>query len=559
VKYSNVFFQKYSIFLIYFFSFLFSLPFISKPLINPDIFWHLSAGKFIFENSKIPYTDFLSWTLKGKEWIDFEWLSQVIYYIIYFKFNFAGLYFLKIFLILLNLFIIGRIILLFKIKPINLIWLLPFTSASFLSSNDIRPENFSAILFSLTLYNLEKERFFQINFKKNILFIFIYALWSNIHGGFLYGLFIIILYGVGSLINENIEFIYGKTKEINFSESKKYLILFLLSFAATFINPYGYKIYMVIFDHFKYSSILQEYIGEWRAFDITFEYVWIFVILLFSSIILFLVDFIKKEEKNFIDSLLIISFSFFIIFHMRNTLYSTIVFIFILTKLIANKIDIKKSNIISLVILVSIFLYFNFFLKKYYKDFEFTKFDYKSDSLVYFLKENKKFLSELKMFNMWVWGGWLGWELYPDYKVFVDGRYIFHPYLENVVKARAYPQIWNKIEKEMDLGLVIMEPHKTRIPIKQKLFNGKEFIAQRPFYLFLLPKIKWAIVYFDSKIMVAVRRDKVDKKWLSENEYQYLRPNDIDNLKIPLDAGDLKISDLEREIKRHKIQVSDKF
>jgi len=81
VKYSNVFFQKYSIFLIYFFSFLFSLPFISKPLINPDIFWHLSAGKFIFENSKIPYTDFLSWTLNGKEWIDFEWLSQVIYYI----------------------------------------------------------------------------------------------------------------------------------------------------------------------------------------------------------------------------------------------------------------------------------------------------------------------------------------------------------------------------------------------------------------------------------------------------------------------------------------------
>jgi len=30
------------------------------PIINPDIFWHFSAARFMAEHSRVPRTDFLS-------------------------------------------------------------------------------------------------------------------------------------------------------------------------------------------------------------------------------------------------------------------------------------------------------------------------------------------------------------------------------------------------------------------------------------------------------------------------------------------------------------------
>ena len=54
------------------------------PVINPDLFWHLSAGRFMFDHGAVPRADFLSWTMAGRPWFDFEWLAQLIYYWLWF-------------------------------------------------------------------------------------------------------------------------------------------------------------------------------------------------------------------------------------------------------------------------------------------------------------------------------------------------------------------------------------------------------------------------------------------------------------------------------------------
>lgn len=44
-----------------------------------DVSWHLAAGRWIIANGRIPDVDPFSFTMGGKPWVAFEWLSELIY------------------------------------------------------------------------------------------------------------------------------------------------------------------------------------------------------------------------------------------------------------------------------------------------------------------------------------------------------------------------------------------------------------------------------------------------------------------------------------------------
>ncbi len=50
------------------------------PIFNPDLGWHLAVGRFIASSRTVPRADFLSWSMAGKPWIDFEWLTQLLFF-----------------------------------------------------------------------------------------------------------------------------------------------------------------------------------------------------------------------------------------------------------------------------------------------------------------------------------------------------------------------------------------------------------------------------------------------------------------------------------------------
>lgn len=45
-----------------------------------DTWWHLAAGRWIVRNGSIPQTDVLSFTVPGNEWINLQWLYDVLLY-----------------------------------------------------------------------------------------------------------------------------------------------------------------------------------------------------------------------------------------------------------------------------------------------------------------------------------------------------------------------------------------------------------------------------------------------------------------------------------------------
>ena len=49
-------------------------------IMGSDMFWHLAAGRDICERGAVPTTDPFSHTFGGKEWLNHEWLTDVIFW-----------------------------------------------------------------------------------------------------------------------------------------------------------------------------------------------------------------------------------------------------------------------------------------------------------------------------------------------------------------------------------------------------------------------------------------------------------------------------------------------
>jgi len=63
----------------------------SRPIKDPDFYWHLKTGQYLLENKSIPHTYIFSTSKFGSEWVTHEWLSELFMYSIFSLLGYAGL------------------------------------------------------------------------------------------------------------------------------------------------------------------------------------------------------------------------------------------------------------------------------------------------------------------------------------------------------------------------------------------------------------------------------------------------------------------------------------
>jgi hypothetical protein len=68
----------------------------TQPVYNPDLWYHLKTGEYIWQTKTIPKKDIFSHTASGREWIAQWWLYDVIVYQVQSRLGFNGLVALKI-------------------------------------------------------------------------------------------------------------------------------------------------------------------------------------------------------------------------------------------------------------------------------------------------------------------------------------------------------------------------------------------------------------------------------------------------------------------------------
>ncbi|HNT98945.1 MAG TPA: hypothetical protein PKK31_11825, partial [Elusimicrobiales bacterium] len=227
-----------------------ALPALLKPIQNPDLFWHLSAGRRLAETGNFVREDFLSWTLAGAPWSNFEWLPQLLYHALHSAGGFGALFLLKTALLAACLVPLWGILRL-NSREAYAPALLPLFSFAILPHSDLRPDNFSILLFTLVLWRLEALRSRRAGPSPADIAggAALFLLWGNLHPGFLFGLALIAAYGFGSARA-------GVPRG-------PWAALWCACAAAPLVNPNGWLLYGVAAGHQSQASELGRYISEW--------------------------------------------------------------------------------------------------------------------------------------------------------------------------------------------------------------------------------------------------------------------------------------------------------
>ncbi len=525
------------------------------PITNPDLGWHISTARWLIENKSIPYHEFLSWTKEGEIFINPETFSHLIFYFFYYTGGEKGLFLLKIINLILMGFSVSFLFSVFSKSYFNLIWVIPSFFIAILNLSDLRPDNYTFILFTflLSFLHIRKDKE-EIDFK-DILYIFtIFILWVNLHGGYIYGLILIAIFFTGSVLNENLLFIYGENKNISFKKSKKYLLFLIPALIGSLINPYSYKIYSVFFEHYINLSKFQKYIVEWQEFEIKQPNLLFFIIFMTASCISYLIYFIKYRKVNFIEIFLLFFFTINSLLHIRLASYAYVTGLYILLQVFRDKINILKYKISFLLPVIIFLSYISYNLipfntislinNRFYIPYNGTK------SMINFIKNNYAYLKDLKMYNGWNIGGYLEWHLYGYKKTFMAGRYIFSDMLVEYINIYNSKEDFEKFMIKYDIEMIVLPVSQQFTPFTYKI-KDHTYKVLRPIYNIPIDFNRWALVYFDTRTMILIKREKANSKFLKDNEYIFLKPYDFDKLYIDVMTDKKIISRIKKEIIRY--------
>jgi len=119
-----------------------------------------------------------------------------------------------------------------------------------------------------------------------------------------------------------------------------------------------------------------------------------------------------------------------------------------------------------------------------------------------FIKENN---IQGPMFNNFDIGSFLIWKLYPDHKVFVDGRpeaYSVEFFQEVYIPMQNNPEIWNKYSKEYDINYIIFDLH-----------DGTPW--GQTFMYRIQQDSEWKIVFKDDRTIILLKNIPANKEVIS--------------------------------------------
>ena len=161
-----------------------------RPLSDPDLWWHLVAGRWILKHHSLPGVDHWNAFAAGSPWVAYSWSSELLFAVVEKHFGLPGLAALKTLLLSILLFSLGYCFSeLSKSWPKGaalalLCWtgLLPFFG--------LRPQSISWICCLGVLYASEKIRTSEPSPLKYLLLYGSLLLWANTHITVIFGILI---------------------------------------------------------------------------------------------------------------------------------------------------------------------------------------------------------------------------------------------------------------------------------------------------------------------------------------------------------------------------------
>lgn len=472
---------------------LFALLIISQinTIVDSDIWCHFKTGEYIIKNFNVPQVDLFSYTLENQAWIDHEWLSQVLFYAVFAKFNWLGINILKAIVISLCFLVLLFFIISKYKKSIYAILFILLSVLAFGYRSFARPEIFSYLLLCLFFYMLEDER-------KIRMLPLLQVLWVNLHGYFILGPILIFLYLLGELISGDA------------MKAKKLGMILGLASLACFINPYFYKgafypikILAGVFAEQKlYLQNIHELMMPVSAGLGRYAFFWILAIL---SSVTFLINLKKARMQHILIFLGAFIASYAAIRNMPIFIFMAMPLAVINlneARLTKNIIERKYYAVCILVILAAVYFFTS---NRYYvftKQSAFRNTESKMTELLTpskacdFLEKNN---IKGRIFNNIDFGHYIAYRFYPEKRVFIDARTELYKddFYKSYQRAQNYPGEWEGLQRKYNFDIALL----------RHIFSGTERILK-----YLYNNKEWALVYYDESSAIFLRDVSDNKK-----------------------------------------------
>ena len=225
-----------------------------------DTGWHLVAGESILKTLSIPHTETYSYTATGIEWISHEWLSELFFALVHRLGGLNGVIVFSAAIIAFTFWLAYRLMLKRGINPLTAALFTVFAASVSASSMLARPHIISYLLMLSFFWILED---FQRGLKDRLwLLPLLIALWANLHAAFFLGLVFVLLYAFGNLLY----WYMGESKPESAKRARRLFLVLAASVMAALINPHGPSIFSFPFKLIGQEDIIGN-IHEWASPD----------------------------------------------------------------------------------------------------------------------------------------------------------------------------------------------------------------------------------------------------------------------------------------------------
>lgn len=436
--------------------------------IGNDTWWHIKAGQWMVENRDVLRTDYFSLTRQGAPWIYPGWIAQLLLYGVFHQLGFAGLNLLTGLLVVTAFAFVWETLEGPVLLKVYVILLAAITSRVYWSA---RPHIISFALSGYFLFVLYRFR----QGKRRLIWTLPLAMiiWVNTHGGFAIGFLFIGIFLVGGIIQILLEELSNEEAFSTIWDKHKGKIIPLLAVAmlcilAVAINPHGPRMLLYPFETVSIRA-LQDFIQEWQSpnFHQAQNLPFLFSILLIVGIFA-----ISRRAVDPTELLLVVVFLALALLASRNIALFALATAPVLCRLLSSELGglpVKwKDNhqlparitkwlnlLIFLILVIASGLTIAPSLSNSVNH-EAIAAKYPLDAVDHL----RDLESKGSLFNTYNWGGYIIWELYPEYLSFVDGRTdLFNDeILEDYLLAWKGLPGWELVFDTWDVEVVLVEP-----------------------------------------------------------------------------------------------------
>lgn len=484
--------------------------------VDTDTWWHLRGGQYIVETGSIPRTDPFSFTRAGAPWIDQSWLAQVLLYGVSRWVGVPGLAMLVALLVVLAFAFVYRqcegdrflraFTLILAATVSGVIWA-------------ARPQMLSFVLTAVVGYVLYR-------YKRGCLpppptlslagkgagwwgllwLPPIFLLWANLHAGYAAGFILIACYLVGEVANRLLE--QRDVPTLSWRDIGRLAGVAALSVLVIPLNPNGAQMVLYPFKTVN-IGVLQDFIQEWASpnFHELFQqpFIWLLLAVLVALGL-------SRRAADMTDLLLVSVFAYMGLLAGRNVaLFALVAAPVVVRYGDAARRELRRERLARLGILrprpmprlapalkvanwLIVLLVTAAAGAKIWMALQPAVVEQALAATVPL--RAAEYLHDQRpagpMFNSYNWGGFLIWALYPDYRVFVDGRTDLYDdaFLREYLKVVMARPGWEAVLERYGVNLIVIERDSVLATVLESGGTGG-----------------WRLAYSDDRAAVFVREE----------------------------------------------------